>query len=429
MKNIQNQKEGDSEKEFMETGFEKAVDLLYQCRSESGFMASPTQKDNYRRIWSRDGVIIGMAALLTGDSDLADTFKRTLYTLADFQGPHGEIPSNVDPSSGRVSYGGMTGRVDADLWFIIGCGEYWNATGDDTFFEQMVPVMEKALFLLGAWEFNNRGLLYVPETGDWADEYIHNGYVLYDQLLYLQALRTMAVVRKKRYCLYDHSLNEKISRLKHLIRDNYWFYGRDGVPDDVYHDILYKKGQKAADQCKGSYWVPFFSPHGYGYRFDSFANILASLLGVSDKEQQDKVDDYIQSEIMKKKGMLMPAFHPVIKPLDHDWEDLKMTFSYTFKNQPYQYHNGGLWPMISGFYAADLAAQGKLDAAKKMVVNIHNANRLEMNGLPWSFPEYVHGTDFTAGGTRQQGWSAAGALIGHFALEKKRFFRISSQDL
>ncbi|MGD8617658.1 MAG: hypothetical protein PVH54_00550 [Gammaproteobacteria bacterium] len=28
-------------------------------------------------------------------------------------------------------------------------------------------------------------------TGDWADEYLHNGYVLYDQLLYLQAQRTM----------------------------------------------------------------------------------------------------------------------------------------------------------------------------------------------------------------------------------------------
>ena len=77
-------------------------------------------------------------------------------------------------------------------------------------FEQMLPVMEKTLFLLGAWEFNNRGLLYVPETGDWADEYIHNGYVLYDQLLYLQALRTMAVARKKRYSRYDHSLNDRL---------------------------------------------------------------------------------------------------------------------------------------------------------------------------------------------------------------------------
>jgi hypothetical protein len=33
------------------------------------------------------------------------------------------------------------------------------------------------------WEFNNKGLLYVPLSGNWADEYITDGYVLYDQLL------------------------------------------------------------------------------------------------------------------------------------------------------------------------------------------------------------------------------------------------------
>jgi hypothetical protein len=210
-----------------------------------------------------------------------------------------------------------------------------------------------------------------------------------------------------------------------MIRDNYWFSGKGDVPDDVYHHILYEKGQKAADQCKGHYWVPFFSPHGYGYRFDSLANILASLLRVSDDERQKKVDSYIRSEIIKNKETLIPAFHPVIKPMDHDWEELKMTFSYTFKNEPYQYHNGGLWPMISGFYAADLAARGKLEAARRQVIEIHKANRLEMDGKSWSFPEYVHGTLHTAQGTFRQGWSAAGAVIGHFALENKRFFRIS----
>lgn len=351
-----------NEEQLMTVGFEKAVELLYQCGSKAGFMASPTQKDNYRRIWSRDGVIIGMAALLTGKQDLADTLKDTLRTLAQFQGPHGEIPSNVDTDSGRISYGGMTGRVDADLWFIIGCGEYWKATEDQRFLDEMIPAMKKALFLLGAWEFNNRGLLYVPETGDWADEYIHNGFVLYDQLLYLQALRTMAAVREDRYNSKDHTLHEKISRLGHLIRDNYWFSENGEIPNDVYHDILYKKGQKAAEQCNGNYWIPFFSPHGYGYRFDSLANILASLLGVSDKDRQKKVDAYIRSEIIKDKETLIPAFHPIIKPMDRDWKELKMTFSYTFKNEPYQYHNGGLWPMISGFYAADLAARGKLEA-------------------------------------------------------------------
>ena len=159
-------------------GYEKAVALLHACATDDGFIASPTRNDNYCRIWARDGVIIALAALLTRQDTLVHAAGRTLETLARYQGPHGEIPSNVDRKTERVSYGGTTGRVDADLWFIIGCGEYWQATGDDDFLDRLLSVIEKARYLLGAWEFNNRGLLYIPLAGDWADEYLHNGYVL-----------------------------------------------------------------------------------------------------------------------------------------------------------------------------------------------------------------------------------------------------------
>ena len=155
---------------LFQQGYDRAVKVLTHCATVDGFLASPTDSANYRRIWARDGVIIGLAALLTGYHDLGETLKHTLQTLARYQGPHGEIPSNVDPVSQRVSYGGTTGRVDSNLWFVIGCGEYWHATGDEEFLEQMLPAIEKVRFLLGAWEFNNRGLLYVPQAGDWADE-------------------------------------------------------------------------------------------------------------------------------------------------------------------------------------------------------------------------------------------------------------------
>lgn len=35
----------------------------------------------------------------------------------------------------RISSGGTAGRVDADLWFVIACAEYWRHTGDDDFLE------------------------------------------------------------------------------------------------------------------------------------------------------------------------------------------------------------------------------------------------------------------------------------------------------
>jgi hypothetical protein len=405
--------ESDTNENILAEGYRRACRLLSACSRPEGFIASPIDTDNYRRIWARDGVIIGLAALLTDEDELIETFRQTIETLAQHQGPHGEIPSNVDTRSKRISYGGMTGRVDADLWFMIGCGEYWQATGDDDFLEAIIPAIEKVHFLLGTWEFNNRGLLYVPATGDWADEYIHNGYVLYDQLLYLQALRVQHAIHTHVHGSTDHEIKRRISQLKHLVWDNYWFDEDSRVPDDVYHEILYKKGQKAAACCKNQHWLPFFSPYGYGYRFDGFANVMASLLDVSDDRRRDKIDAYITQLAENFRICLLPAFHPVITPVDDDWQELHITFSYTFKNKPYEYHNGGLWPMITGFYVADLARRAKTEAARRYLSGIHSANASEMDGQVWSFPEYMNGKDFSPGGTRNQCWSAAGAIIGH----------------
>jgi glycogen debranching enzyme len=406
-------------------GYAQALALLAACITRDGLVASPRETTNYRRIWGRDGVVMGIAALLTNRHELIEAFRTTLETLATHQGPHGEIPSNVDTETGRVSYGGTTGRVDADLWFIIGCGEYWAATGDDEFLRGMVPAIEKVRFLLGAWEFNDRGLLYVPQTGDWADEYIHNGYVLYDQLLYLQAQRTLCAMHERLHGSSDHSLKDKASRLRHLIAANYWFSDGDGMPDDVYHEVLYAKGREAAGcRCAGKYWMPFFSPFGYGYRFDTMANVLVSLFDVADDGQTELVDQYIADHVAPREFALLPAFMPVITPVDKDWEELQTTFTYTFKNKPYEYHNGGLWQMVTGFYVASLARRGQQAKAERYLNGIHRANALEMGGERWSFPEFVHGQRFTPGGSRELGWNAAGAIIGQHALEGAPVFRI-----
>jgi hypothetical protein len=404
-------------------GYERALALVRECATPDGFVASPTEIGNYRRVWARDGVMLGLAALACGDSELIETARRTLQTLADHQGPHGEIPSNVDPQAARISYGGTAGRVDADLWFVIGSGEYWQATGDDRFLEGLLPVLEKVRFLLGAWEFNNRGLIYTPLTGDWADEYLHNGYVLYDQLLYLQAQRTLARIHAAVHGSTDHALVDRISRLAHLVRANYWFDG-ETTAEDAYHEVLYRKGREAASHCAGRHWLPYFSPGGYGYRFDALANILVSLLGLADDDRRDRVDRFIADEAVDPSLPLLPAFHPVIEPVDADWEHLQMMFSYTFKNHPYEYHNGGLWPMVTGFYVADLAARGRHDAARRYLDAVHRANAVSMDGAPWAFPEYLHGQTFAPGGTRHQGWSAAGAIIGSRAIDGRPPFLI-----
>jgi glycogen debranching enzyme len=102
-----------------------------------------------------------------------------------------------------------------------------------------------------------------------------------------------------------------------------------------------------------------------------------------------------------------------------------MTFSYTFKNKPFEYHNGGLWPMLTGFYVADLCNRGRTELAEIYLSGINQANALEHEDESWSFPEFVHGEKLTPGGTRHQGWSAAACLIGTHCLDGQRIFQIN----
>mgnify|MGYP001292084739 CR=1 FL=1 len=406
----------------LEEGYQQAISLLSRCCSPDGFLASFQKRYNYHRIWGRDGAINSLAALLTGHQDLIDCGRRTLLTLAKHQGPHGEIPSNVDPLSGRISYGGTVGRVDSNLWFLIGCGEYWQRSADEDFLDRIREPLERVVFLLGAWEFNNRGLIYVPATGDWADEYVHNGYILYDQLLYFRALRAVADVRRHIDAGRDHFLEEKICRLGQLIKVNYWLAPDGELPPNAYHEVIYKKLQAAACHCEDRHWLPFFTPLGYGYRFDSFANVLASLFGLASGRQQQIVDDYIDTIVPAETIDLLPAFHPVISPKDEDWQDLNMTFSYTFKNKPYEFQNGGLWPLITGLYVADLARRGEQERAERFLHGVCQANSTSNGEGDWLFPEFIHGKTFKAGGTVYQAWNAASFIIGYHALQGDHLF-------
>jgi glycogen debranching enzyme len=402
--------------------YDRALHLLQECATDDGFVASTEKVANYRRVWGRDGSFVGLAALMTGDEKLVSCTRRTLETLVRNQGPHGEIPSNVDTQTGRVSYGGTAGRVDANLWFAICCGYYWQVTGDEEFLDWVLEPLEKVRFLLGSWEFNNRGLLYIPPTGDWADEYVQSGYVLYDQLLYFAAQHAICGLHEALHETADHMLDEKVARLKHVIWDNFWFHDGDEPPDDVYHTVLFKKGRDAAPRREGQYWMPFFSPLGYGYRFDGMANVLTTLLGFDGEDRGAAVDDYIASKTINDGCRLIPAFLPVITPRDEAWDELQMTFSHRFKNEPYEYHNGGLWPFITGLYVASLAARGKTDDAEAFHVALCDACASEMGGDAWAFPEYLHGKTGEPGGTRFMAWSAASLIIGARYLDGDRIF-------
>ena len=366
--------------------------VLEKCTSKYGFLASATNKDNYKRVFARDGVIIGLAALLTKERKFIDTFRRTLETLAQFQGEHGEIPSNVDVENNKVSFGQTAGRVDATLWFVIGMGEYLRRTKDEEFVRRYLPQIRKLIFLLGCWEFNQKGFIYSPQGGDWADEYINAGYVLYNQLLYYKALLSYKFIENN---VLD--LEDKILKLKNMINANFW---PTEVNKFIYHDSIFRFLRARKEQ---DFYISSFTPGAYVRTFDSFANALAILFGIADEERADKIINYVETNFW---GMI-PAFFPPICEEDPEWRLLQSNYSFCFKNFPGNYHNGGLWPLTTGLMIAAMRKVGRQDLAE------YYFNVLT-NFISKGFYEYFDADTYEPKGVENLGMSAAGLIFAHY---------------
>ncbi len=391
--------------------YQQALALLRRCQTTSGFIASPVAIDNYARVWARDGIITGLAALVSGDSLLIEGMERTLYTLKTHQGPHGEIPSNVSLDGQQVSYGRLVGRVDAPLWYIIGTSAYLSMTKQLWRRYLHQQEVERAMFLLECWEYNNRGLLYTPISGNWADEYILEGYILSDQLLYLLALQLGGEVFSKKAWL------EKAHRLHKQLALNYWPDMAHLANPQVYHTHAYRQ---QAEQGEPQHWLAAFSPTGYTNYFDALAHGLALLTGLGNEQQREQAERYTQGLEQQTASAMLPAFWPVIQTGDAHWAALQANHLFgTMKNQPYHYHNGGLWSMVTGFYILGLMHYNMKERAQHVLNALNRANaqgREEQEGNQWEFAEYHHGQTHEPLGTPYLAWSAAATVLGHQAV-------------
>lgn len=372
--------------------YNKAMQLLHEVSTPNGFLASGEATTNYQRVWARDGVICGLAALASEDKILIETFKKTLETLAKHQHVLGTIPSNVLLTEARteVSYGGLAGRVDAVSWFIIGVCQYAYYTKNASFVSKYNSEIEKCFDLLEAWEFNNKHLLYVPLSGNWADEYITEGYVLYDQILRIWALRCY------NHFVKSEVLVDKINAIVSQVELNFTPNSLEGK----YHERAY------SEMHFQDFMPCSFSPAGYKGYFDAFGNSLALLLNIGSEDFQNKIIEYAVSLANETKLGLLPAFWPPVFEQDVDWHLLKNNCKYEFRNYPYEFHNGGSWPMVNGFFGLALVKKNNKNATT-ILKKINDANAMEH----YSFYENFNTDTKQPNGVSKCAWSAAATVM------------------
>ncbi|KYP16429.1 hypothetical protein, partial [Flavihumibacter sp. CACIAM 22H1] len=305
--------------------YQNSLEILQKASTPYGFVASLQEQDNYRRIWTRDGTINSLAALLSGDQSLIETVKATLHTLFKNQHPTGFMPSNVSIGAG-LSFGGTVGRADNPSWAVIGLCQYTLLQNEHSLANAYQAQVEKCFSVMDAWEYNGKHLMYVPQSGDWADEYIQHGYILFNQLLRVWALRLAATVYEK------PGWRQKADAIQQVIETNFWNRAGNGV--------LYAPNIKHQLQdAPVGYWLMGFNPARIYHQFDLQANSLALLLGIGNEQEKNETLQYLQGLFLRKQSLL-PSFYPTIGYGTPDMKELENNFAYGFRNKPHEFHNG-----------------------------------------------------------------------------------------
>ena len=173
----------------------RAQELIQGACTPWGIRASLVEIDNYGAIFTRDAVMAGIAGILLKDQVILEGMKNTLFHLKELQGKQGQIASNFTIKDGEVasvSFGTLSPKIDACTWYLVGVGlMIKEGLIDKKVYQASV---EQTVTLLDALEYNGKHLIYVPKGGNWADEYVYEGYVLYDQVLRAWGLSLLAPI-------------------------------------------------------------------------------------------------------------------------------------------------------------------------------------------------------------------------------------------
>ncbi len=355
----------------------ESQNFLREACTAWGIKASLVNKDNYGAIFTRDAVMAGVAGVLLQDGVIVEAFKNTLFQLKKIQGKQGQIASNYTVREGKiveVSFGTLSPKIDACTWYMVGVGllikEGELNKGD---FQESV---EKTIALLDAIEYNGKHLMYIPKGGNWADEYIYEGYILYDQILRAWGLSLLAAV-------YG---NEN------------WKKKADGILSCV--DERYKDDENR-------FFHSSIYPGGAFKKFDLAAHALSGIVLKKDNLFYRQTLDWMFNEFIEK-NKFPPAFHPIIKDTDTEWATLRNYHLYAFKNKPNHYHNGGVWWIWLGWLAVAFSLWGK----ESYVNRLTEMSFDYLGGREhFEFDEYVSADKLLPGGTKKLCYTATGIVF------------------
>ncbi len=371
----------------------ESLQLLEACLTPQGILAArrsaAAEARRYTRIFGRDAAICALAMLDSGIGALAAGAVASLDALAVLQAPNGQIPKYVDPERQDADFWYL-GCIDATLWWLIAVDRARSSGQAPATWQRNVDL---ALQWLHAQEHQRFFLLQQNEASDWADIMPRSGFVLYTNALWYRVK-----------VLYDLARREETHHhFNHLFHPY-----RSDLPE-------YRRGRllrhyAIRSQRRSALYLSFVNFSFAGTEGDVFGNLLAILCGLASDSHAHEIVHALRSEGAADPYPIRVVLHP-LRPGHNLW---RAYMSRHQQNRPHQYHNGGIWPFVGGFWVLVAQHLGLQELARHELARLAEANALG----DWRFTEWLHGRTLVPMGMAGQAWNAATFLLARRALEK-----------
>lgn len=389
-----------AERELLEQCRRASIELLRRNLSPAGILAATpgarATARGYSAIFARDAAVCAFGMALSGDPALERAASTGLLTLAEHQAPNGQIPKFVHP---RPAAGGRAeadfwylGCIDATLWWLIGLAFLDRVQPTGRLVARLEPAVRKAIHWAQCQEHQRFFLLQQNEASDWADIMPRSGFVLYTNALWHLVKR-----------LYDLPEAEATRRSA-----NQLFHPFSGTIAEYRRARLLAHYVRREARHRELY-LSFVNFAFFGDEGDVFGNLLAVLCGLADGAAAGRT-----LAALTAAGVAEPwPVRVVVEPILEESVFWRPYMSRHRQNFAWQYHNGGIWPFVGGFWVTALAERGERDRARRELARLAAVNALD----DWGFVEWRHGQTAAPGGMRGQSWNAAAYLMAHHAVQ------------
>jgi hypothetical protein len=359
--------------------------------------STPTERANKRHyiaVFGRDAAICALGLIASGQSDLIATAVNGLITLAKHQAPNGQIPKYVEPDINEADFW-YTGCIDATLWWLIALRYVDQHQPEIGLGAKFSTEKQRALNWLMCQEHQIFFLLQQNEASDWADIMPRSGFVLYTNALWFYVKKLYHLPRLEETRYYFNTL---------------FFPFRNQVIKNRRAHLL---AHYARIECSfRQVYLSFMNFSFWGEEIDVFGNILALLFNLPQDSQWSREIQATLSELHVDQPFPVRVVGAPIQQQSQLWRTYMQRHQ---QNYPYQYHNGGIWPFVGGFWALLLARFSTLGEARETLLGMAASNQIN----DWQFNEWFHGETGKPMGMPGQSWNAAMFILVYHILYKE----------